>query len=228
MKKFAATAVIAAASLLISTAPASAHVSIIPGVTATGSSTAAITAGQSGYLNFRIGHGCTLEKDLTNPVTGLSMAGSTWGTSKFSVEVPAVAQGTGTTIPKPAWVPGWKTSVVKDATTGNFVVTWASTNSAFNIPNGPEGGAGGNMYFDFGVAIKWAADSAGKTVFFKSVQTCPVTVPGVKATKTKKAINSRLVNIYNSWDVIDGTGKDAIADETEHNTAPSVKVLASN
>jgi hypothetical protein len=47
----------------------------------------------------------------------------------------------------------------------------------------------------------------------------------VKATKTKKAINPRLVYIYNSWDVTDGSGADKVADEVEHNTAPSVKVL---
>jgi uncharacterized protein YcnI len=225
MNKKLVIAATTAASLLIPYASASAHVSIIPGVTATGSSTAAITAGQSGYLNFRIGHGCTLAKEINNPVTGKSLVGTKYGTSVFSVEIPPVAQGTGTTIPKPAWVPGWTSSVTKDATTGNYVVTWTASSKAFIIPDGPTGGAGGTQYFDFGIGIKWAADAAGKTVFFKSVQTCPVEVPGVKATKTKKAINPRLVNIYNSWDVTDGSGADTVADEIEHNTAPSVKVL---
>ena len=220
--------VIATASLLVAmpVTAAQAHVSIIPGVTATGSSTTAITAGQSGYLNFRVGHGCTLEKDITNPATGKSLVGTKYATSTFSVEIPPVAQGTGTTIPKPIWVPGWTSKVTKDATSGNYVVSWTASNTNFYLPDAPSGGAGGNMYFDFGIGIKWATDAAGKTVFFKSVQTCPVSVPGVKASKGKKAINPRLINIYNSWDVTDGSGKDAIADEIEHNTAPSVKVLA--
>jgi hypothetical protein len=176
-------------------------------------------------LYFRIGHGCTLAKDLTNPVTGKSLVGTKYGTSAFSVEIPPIAQGTGTTIPKPAWVPGWTTQVTKDATSGNYVVQWTATSKAFIIPDGPTGGVGGNQYFDFGIGIKWAANAAGKTVFFKSVQTCPVEIPGVKATKTKKAINPRLVNIYNSWDVTDGSGADTVPDEIEHNTAPSVTVL---
>lgn len=228
MNKTSIAAIISASALLLAASPASAHVSIIPGVTATGSTTAAITAGQTGYLNFRVGHGCTLEKDLINPVTGKSMVGTKWATSAFSVEVAPVAQGTGSTIPKPAWVPGWTSSVKKDATTGNYKVSWTATSKSFYLPDAPTGDAGGNMYFDFGIAIKWASDSAGKTVYFKSVQTCPVSIPGVKATKSKKAINPRLVNIFNSWDVTDGSGKDAVADEVEHNSAPSVKVLAAN
>ncbi|MFM6977843.1 MAG: hypothetical protein ACKOWR_03930 [Micrococcales bacterium] len=217
----------AAAVLLIAPATsAQAHVSITPGVTATGSTTTALTAGQSGYLNFRVGHGCTLEKDITNPATGKSLAGTKYSTSAFSVEIPAIAQGTGSTVPKPIWVPGWNSKVTKDSTSGNYVVSWTASNTNFYLPDAPSGDAGGNMYFDFGIGIKWAADAAGKTVFFKSVQTCPVSVPGVKASKGKKAINPRLINIFNSWDVTDGSGKDAIADEIEHNTAPSVKVLA--
>lgn len=226
MRNTTSIAVISSLALLFSASPADAHVSIIPGVSATGSSTTALTAGQSGYLNFRIGHGCTLAKEITNPATGKSMVGSGWGTSKFSIEIPIEAQGTGSTIPKPAWVPGWSTEVTKDSATGKYLVTWTASSKAFTIPNGPEGGVGGTMSADFGVAIKWAADSAGKTVFFKSVQTCPVSIPGVKATKTKKAINARVINIYNSWDVTDGSGADSVADEIEHNTAPSIKVLA--
>ena len=225
MKKIL-TVLTSATLLAVSANPASAHVSVIPGVTATGSSTAAITAGQSGVLNFRVGHGCTLEKELTDPSTGKSLVGTKYSTSAFSVEIPAAAQGTGSTIPKPAWVPGWTSSVTKDSVSGNYIVKWTAINKSFYLPDAPAGSAGGNMYFDFGIGIKWATDSAGKTVYFKSVQTCPVAIPGVKATKTKKAINPRLVNIFNSWDVIDGSGKDSVADETEHNTAPSVKVLA--
>ena len=87
-----------------------------------------------------------------------------------------------------------------------------------------------NVYADFGVQIKWAADQSGKTVFFKSVQTCLVDIPGVPAkpkTKTRKAVKAVPATthaIYNSWDVTDGSGADQVADNTEHNTAPSVTV----
>lgn len=226
MKKSSLAVVASVCAALLPIAPAYAHVSITPAVSASGSSTSALTAGQSGYLKFRVGHGCTLEKELTDPTTGKSLVGNKYATSAFSIEIPAVAQGTGSTIPKPVWVPGWTTSVNKDSATGNYVVKWTATSRAFYLPDGPTGNAGGSMYFDFGVGIKWAADSAGKTVYFKSVQTCPVTIPGVKATKSKKAIKPRVVNIYNSWDVTDGSGADQIPDDTEHNTAPSVKVLA--
>lgn len=226
MNKKLVIAATSACLMVIPALPAAAHVSVIPGVTATGSATAAITAGQSGYLNFRVGHGCTLEKELFDPRTGKSLVGNKYPTSAFSVEIPVVAQGTGSTIPKPIWVPGWTSTVSKDSASGNYVVKWTANSTAFYLPDGPVGTAGGNMYFDFGIGIKWSADAAGKTVFFKSVQTCPVAIPGVKATKTKKAINPRLVNIFNNWDVTDGSGADKVADETEHNTAPSVKVLA--
>ncbi len=218
-------------SMLIASS-AQAHVSILPAVSATGSTTASITEGQSGYLHFRIGHGCTLEKETLNPKTKLSMVGTHWATKAFSVEVPVVAQGTGTTIPKAAWVPGWKTKVTKDATSGNYIVTWSATSAAFAIPDGPEGDTGAKNYFEFGLGIKWASATAGQQVFFKSVQTCQVDVPGlaaIKATKTKpavKAVKARSFDIQVSWDVTDGSGADTVADLVEHNTAPSVTVLS--
>lgn len=232
MKKFLLIVAITAALLPASSAMA--HVSIIPGVAANGSTTDSLKAGKSAFVNFRIGHGCSLEKETINPVTKTSMLGSNWGTKEFSVEIPVVAQGTGTTIPRPAWVPGWKTTVKKDAVSGNYVVTWKSTSRAFDIPDAPEGGAGGRLQFDFGVRIQWAADSAGQKVYFKSVQTCQVDVPGVKAkakTKTKpavKAIKPRSFDIKVSWDKTDGTGADTVADLIEHNDAPSVTVLAAS
>ena len=223
-----------AISLMLLASSAQAHVSIIPGLSATGSSTAAITAGQSGMLHFRIGHGCTLEQETTNPKTKTSMVGSQWPTKAFSVEVPLVAQGTGTTVPRPAWIPGWKAHVTKNAQTGNYIVTWRATSASFAIPDGPEGDAGAKYQFDFGLRIQWAADSAGQKVYFPSVQTCQVDVPGVaavKKTKTKPAvpaIKAKSFDIQVSWDVTDGSGKDAVADLIEHNSAPSVTVLASN
>lgn len=221
----AAAGLVAAASI----APASAHVSIIPGVTASGSSTEAITAGKSGVLNFRVGHGCALEKETINPATGTSMVGSKWATKAFAVDIPVIAQGTGTTIPKPAFVPGWTSKVIKNADS-TYTVSWAATSKAFALPDAPAGGAGGNQFFDFGISIKWAADASGKTVFFKAVQTCEVSVPGKpgKLGKNGKLVAAPIArktfDIYNSWDVTNGSGKDSVADEIEHNTAPSVTV----
>ena len=216
---------------LIAASPASAHVSVIPGVNANGSTLDALRAGKSGYLYFRIGHGCTLEKPTINPVTKASIVGTKYGTSAFSIEIPVVAQGTGSTIPKPAWVPGFKTSVAKDLSTNRYTITWTAISSDFVIPDGPDGTTGANSFFDFGVRIQWASDAAGQTVFFKAVQTCKVEVPGIKgrsATKSKPAIRTvkpQNFNIYNSWDVVDGSGMDSVPDDTEHNTAPSVTVL---
>lgn len=221
------------ASLVLASS-AQAHVSIIPGLSASGSSTASLTAGQSGMLEFRVGHGCTLEKETTNPKTKTSMVGSQWPTKEFSVEIPVIAQGTGTSVPRPAWIPGWKAHVSKNANTGNYIVTWRATSASFAIPDGPDGDAGAKYQFDFGVRIQWAPGSAGQKVYFKSVQTCQVDVPGiaaVKKTKTKKAVAAvkpRSFDIQVSWDVTDGSGKDTVADLVEHNSAPSVTVLAAN
>ena len=230
MKKFI-VGLLATVMVLVGSS-AQAHVSILPGVSATGSTTTSLTEGQSGYLNFRIGHGCTLEQETLNPKTKTSMVGTHWATKSFSVEVPVVAQGTGTTIPKAAWIPGWKSKVIKDVTSGNYIVTWTAASSAFAIPDGPEGDTGAKHYFEFGLGIKWASATAGQKVYFKSVQTCQVDVPGVaavKKTKTKPAVaavKARSFDIKVSWDVTDGSGADLVPDLIEHNTAPSVTVLA--
>jgi uncharacterized protein YcnI len=215
----------AGALTLTAATSAQAHVSITPGVSATGSSTQALTAGQSGTLFFRVGHGCALDMDITNPATGKSLEGTKWATSSFSVDVPVLAQGTGTTLPKPQWIPGWKSTVTKNSTTGVYTVSWKAISKDFWIEDGPSGDTGATQFADFGVAIKWSSAAAAQTVFFKSVQTCLVAIPGVKATKTKKAVAPRTIAIYNSWDVTDGSGADTVKDNTEHNTAPSVKVL---
>ena len=166
-----ATAFIGASLLTVT--PAQAHVSIYPGVSATGSSTASLTAGQSGYLNFRIGHGCVDETSTPNPITGLSMAGGVWGTHAFSVEVPVIAQGTGSTIPKAEYIPGWKTSAVKNANTGVYTVTWTAVSADFDVPDAPEGGAGGKEFAEFGISIKWASAALGD-VYFNAKQVCNV------------------------------------------------------
>jgi uncharacterized protein YcnI len=161
------------ATTLLSAPAANAHVSIYPGVSATGSSTASLTAGQSGYLNFRIGHGCTDETSTPNPITGLSMAGSVWSTHSFSVDVPVIAQGTGSTIPKAEYIPGWKTSVVKNLETGVYTVTWTAISADFDVPDAPEGGAGGKQYAEFGISVKWASAALGD-VYFAAKQVCNV------------------------------------------------------
>jgi uncharacterized protein YcnI len=224
------SSVVAAAALaLAATTPASAHIGIRPGVDAAGSTTSALTAGKSGVLNFRIGHGCTAEEtNLIDPTTGKSLEGTKWGTHAFSVTVPVVAQGaTGTTVPKAQFVPGFKTSLAKDAS-GNYIVTWTAISRDFDIPDGPavtDSSIAANQYADFGINITWKADQAGNTVFFPAKQTCIVDIPGVKATKKTKKINPRQHLIFNDWSVTDGSGADAVKDNTEHNTAPSVVVL---
>jgi uncharacterized protein YcnI len=221
---------------------AQAHVSIRPGVDATGSTVSAFTAGQAGVLNFRIGHGCTVANAaLMDPNTGASLVGSKWGTHSFSVDIPVGAQGTGSTVPKAQYVPGWKSSLSKNSTTGVYTITWTAINADFDVPDSPDSSdptVASNVYADFGVQIKWAADQSGKTIFFKSVQACNVVIPGKATVKTVKTrVNGKMVNskqtvtapatihpIFNSWDVTDGTGADAVADDIEHNTAPSVTV----
>ncbi len=238
-------AIIATAAILVggfATSPASAHISIRPGVDTAGSTTSAITAGQSGILNFRVGHGCTeAEANIVDPKTGKSLQGTKWGTHSFSVDIPVVAQGTGTTVPKGQYVPGFKTSLAKDSKTGIYTVTWTAISREFDIPYAPatsDSSIAANLYADFGVQIKWSADQSGKTVFFKSVQTCIVDIPGRQVdhrirvginekyhTEHKTVVEPATTrNIYNSWDVTDGSGADAVADDTEHNTAPSVLV----
>jgi hypothetical protein len=161
------------ATTLLSAPAANAHVSIYPGVSATGSSTASLTAGQSGYLNFRIGHGCTDQTSTPNPITGLSMSGGVWSTHSFSVDVPVIAQGTGTTIPKAEYIPGWKSSVVKNADTGVYTVKWTAISADFDVPDAPEGGAGGKQFAEFGISVKWASGALGD-VYFAAKQVCNV------------------------------------------------------
>jgi uncharacterized protein YcnI len=241
--KLSLAASVAAALTLASAYSASAHISIRPVVDASGSSVSALTAGQSGTLNFRVGHGCTeAEANIVDPNTGKSLQGTMWGTHVFSVTIPVLAQGTGTTVPKPQYVPGWKTSLTKDSATGAYTVTWTAVSSDFDIPDGPEvsdPAIAAKLYADFGVAIKWSTAAAGQTVFFPSKQTCAVTVPGlVHTTTVKTKVKGKTVSkkvtvtdpatqhlIYNDWSVTDGSGADTVPDDTEHNTAPSVVVL---
>jgi uncharacterized protein YcnI len=158
---------------VLAAVPAQAHVSVYPGVSATGSSTAALTAGNSGTLYFRVGHGCTDETGIKSPVTGISMAGTTWPTSVFSVHIPIEATGTGSTIPKPQFIPGFRNTVTKN-TDGSYDVSWAAVSRDFYVPDSPEGDGGGKAFFDFGVAVKWKAGITGSDIWLPATQTCPV------------------------------------------------------
>ena len=185
MKKTLLASVAIASSLTLFVASsASAHVSIYPGVSATGSSSAALTAGQSGTLYFRAGHGCTDQTGIKSPITGVSMAGTTWPTSVLSVHVPLEATGTGTTIPKPAYIPGWKNKVTKNLD-GTYDVSWSAISPDFYLPDGPEGGAGGRIFMDFGIAIKWKTGITGTDVYFPTKQTCVVDMTNKPAAKSQ-------------------------------------------
>ncbi|MCX8528556.1 MAG: hypothetical protein ORN27_00605 [Rhodoluna sp.] len=189
MKKTFITSICLATSLLfVGATGADAHVSVYPGVTATGSSTAALTAGQSGTLFFRAGHGCTDQTGIKSPVTGLSMSGTTWATSEFSVHVPLEATGTGSTIPKPAYIPGWKNKVTKNVANGSFDVTWTAVSPDFYLPDSPEGDGGGKIFMDFGIAIKWKAGITGTDVWFPSKQTCVVDMTNKPAGKSSAVL----------------------------------------
>ena len=183
---------IATAISLLAGSSASAHVSIYPGVTATGSSTAALTAGQSGTLYFRAGHGCTDQTGTKSPITGVSMSGTSWPTSVFSVHIPIEATGTGTTIPKPAYIPGWKNKVERNQD-GSYEVSWSAVSSDFYLPDGPDGGAGGKVFMDFGVSIKWKTGITGTDVWFPAKQTCVVDMTNKPSTKSpvKLVIDSK-------------------------------------
>ena len=219
------TVATAATLLSVGLTPANAHVSVIPGVSAAGNTTDAVTVGKNNTLAFRVGHGCSLEKDVLHPTTGKVVAAvATWkgSTSVFSVTVPAAALGdAGTTAPRPAWVPGWKTSIKlnEDKTQ---TVTWTAISRDFALPNGPSGDVATSSFFDFGLRVSFAKTSALTTVTFPARQTCLVDIAAVKATKTKKAVKATTVAVYETWD---GSTTDTVLDNDKRSTAPSVKVL---
>jgi uncharacterized protein YcnI len=215
----------AASLIAFGVTPASAHVSVIPGVSAAGNTTDAVTVGKNNTLEFRVGHGCSLEKDVLHPTTGkVVAAAATWkgGTNVFSVTVPAVALGdAGTTAPRPQWVPGWRTSIKLNADKTQ-TVTWRAISRDFDLPNGPTGDVATTMFFDFGLRVSFAKAAAGTTVTFPARQTCLVNIPAVKATKTKKAVKATTVAVYETWD---GSTTDTVLDNDKRSTAPSIRVL---
>ncbi len=219
---------IAAASvstlLVFGVTPANAHVSVIPGVSATGNTTDAVTVGKNNTLSFRVGHGCSLEADVLHPTTKKVVAAvATWkgATSVFSVTVPADALGdAGTTAPRPAYVPGWKTAIKLNADKTQ-TVTWTAISRDFALPNGPSGDVATTSYFDFGLRVSFAKTSAGTTVSFPARQTCLVDIAAVKATKKTKAVKATTISVYETWD---GSATDTVLDNDKHSTAPSIKV----
>ena len=220
-------ATVAASAILLATgalAPASAHVSVIPGVSAAGNTTDAVTVGKNNTLSFRVGHGCSLEADVLHPTTNKVIAAADTfkgATSVFSVTVPATALGdAGTTAPRPAYVPGWKTAIKLNADKTQ-TVTWTAINRDFALPNGPEGDVATTQYFDFGLRVAFAKAAAGTTVSFPARQTCFVDVAAVKATKKTKAVKASTIAVYETWD---GSATDDIKDNDKHSTAPSIAV----
>jgi hypothetical protein len=220
-------AAVAASTILLATgtlAPASAHVSVIPGVSAAGNTTDAVTVGKNNTLSFRVGHGCSLEADVVHPTTKKVIAAvDTFkgATSVFSVTVPATALGdAGTTAPRPAYVPGWKTAIkLNDDKTQT--VTWTAISRDFALPNGPEGDVATTTYFDFGLRVAFAKAAAGTTVSFPARQTCFVDIAAVKATKKTKAVKASTIAVYETWD---GSATDEVKDNDKHSTAPSIAV----
>lgn len=211
-------------ALVLSAVPANAHVSVIPGVSAAGNTADALTVGKNNTLMFRVGHGCSLEKDVLHPTTGKVVAAKdTWkgDTSVFSVTVPAVALGeAGTTAPRPAFVPGWRTTIKLNADKSQ-TVTWTAISRDFALPNGPTGDVATNTFFDFGLRVSFAKAAAGTTVTFPARQTCHVDVPAVKASNGQRAIKARVLNVFETWD---GSTSDTVLDNDSRSTAPSVKV----
>ena len=122
-----AVASLTAAAMLFSAAPTQAHVSITPVINVKTDGNVvrdAVSIGKTGYLNFRIGHGCMYGATTdVNPLTGLSLEGTSYGTHQFKVTIPYAAainttanSGTAWTYgllkaPKPGYKPGWTSSV---------------------------------------------------------------------------------------------------------------------
>ena len=215
LKIAAATAAITLSAI---TLPAQAHVSVVPGVSATGNTTDALTVGKNNTLNFRVGHGCSLEKDVLHPKTGKLIADVATGkfaTFAFTVTVPKEAMGdAGATFPRPSYVPGWKTTSKKNAD-GTVTVKWRAISDDFALPNGPEGDTDASMYFDFGLRVAFATSTKGQKITFPAQQTCLVDLP-----KAKGFPASRLP-VYETWD---GSTSDAVLDNNKRSTAPAVTV----
>lgn len=218
----ATLALISTVSLLtISAVPANAHVSIRPGlVIGTGGAinpADSVTHGKSGYLYFRPGHGCTGSSAEFNPTTGLALSNSKFDTHAFSVTVPSQALGTGANAtviatapaaPKAQYIPGWKSTSKYDSTNKAWTITWTATNADFDIPDSSDNEdadsayAGGNIFAEFGVSVKWNSDANTTTaysstaglVLLKAAQLC--NIPAFAESKlavTKKTVGNATI-----------------------------------
>jgi uncharacterized protein YcnI len=209
-------------SALLSTlvAPAHSHVSVVPGVSAAGNTTDALTVGRNNTINFRVGHGCSLEKDVIHPKTRKVVASAAidkFATQAFTVTIPKSAMGeAGATFPRPAFVPGWRTTAKKNED-GSVTIKWRAISNDFALPNGPAGDTGASMYFDFGVRVAFSSATRGQRVSFVAQQTCLVDLPRAKGFPASK------LPIYETWD---GTadGADTVLDNNKRGPAPTVTV----
>ncbi len=214
-------AALATAAFLVSaSAPAGAHVSVVPGVSAAGNTTDALTVGKNNTINFRVGHGCSLEKDVIHPKTRKVVATAAldkFSTQAFSVTIPTSAMGeAGITMPRPAFVPGWRTTSKKNAD-GTVTIKWRAISDDFALPNGPAGDTGASMYFDFGVRVAFSNATKGQRVSFPAQQTCLVDLPRAKGFPASR------LPVYETWD---GTpdGADTVLDNNARGPAPTVTV----
>jgi uncharacterized protein YcnI len=198
--------------------PSSAHVSIVPGVSSAGNTTDAVTVGKNNTLNFRVGHGCSLEADIIHPKTKLLVADAAtdkFATHAFTVTVPLIAMGeAGTTMPRPAFVPGWRTTSTKNAD-GAVTIKWRAISDDFALPNGPDGDTGQSMYFDFGLRVAFANAAKGQRISFVSQQTCLVDIPKAKGFRAGR------MPVFETWD---GSTTDTVRDNNKRSTAPSITV----
>ena len=180
-RKLGLVSTIAAVVLAAMSAPAQAHVSISPliGVSSTGTIVRdSVTIGKSGYLFFRLGHGCAYGATTdVNPLTGLSLEGTSWGTHAFSVTIPyaaAVNASTGALkAPKPGYRPGWVSKVVlnqgevadvpSDIATlvdDSYTITWTAKSADFDVPayaQDDEGVDVQTVFAEFQASVSWAS-----------------------------------------------------------------------
>ncbi len=182
-----------AGTMILAPLSASAHVSIRPGlVIGTGgvvNAADSVSAGKSGYVYFRPGHGCSGSPSEFDPSTGLALSNKKFATHAFSVTVPIQALGTGAAAtvaattpaaPKAQYIPGWTSSSKYNSNNKSWTITWTATSADFDIPDAsanedPESSAsGGNVFAEFGVSVKWNSDVNGQTIAMPAKQVCVI------------------------------------------------------
>ena len=203
MKLKSKALVAAGASLILglTALPASAHVSIRPGlVIGTGgvvNAADSVTHGKSGYVYMRPGHGCSGSTAEFDPTTGLALSNSKFATHAFSVTIPSEGLGTGTNAtvvastpaaPKAQYIPGWKSTSKYSAANKAWTITWTASSADFDLPDTSANEesesllSGGNVFAEFGVSVKWNSDAntttaysaTAGTVLLKAAQVCSI------------------------------------------------------